>query len=91
MQNLKDIKDFTDVLEFSVDFGGIFKKDNRARTSLNKTLETNYRAVFRSEKVYKTQWKSGSIDWSGEKFYVITEKGKILRFSNSEWGGVNEN
>ena len=91
MQNLKDIKDFADVLEFSVDFGGIFKKDNRARTSLNKTLETNYRAVFRGEKVYKEQWKSGSIDWSGEDFYAITEKGRVLYFSNSEWGGVNDN
>lgn len=90
MKDLKDIKDFTDVLEFSVDFGGIFKKDNRARASLNKTLETNYRAVFRHESVYKDQWKSGGINWSGEDFYALTEKGRILHFSNSEWGGVFE-
>ncbi|MNQ25268.1 hypothetical protein D3C85_384830 [compost metagenome] len=89
MIQLKDIKDFTDVLEFSADYY-VYKKDNRARSSLNKTLETNYKAVYRKETSYKSQWKQNDIDFSGETFYVITEKGRILRFGKSEWADIKE-
>lgn len=88
MQKLEDIKDFTDIIEFE-DNGYVFKKDNRARASLNKTLETNYRAVYRQASEYDRQWKAGDISWCGEQFHAITEKGKLLSFYNSEWGGVD--
>lgn len=89
MKCIKEIKDFTDVVEFT-DGYSVFKKDNRARSSLNKTLETNYRAVYREHTHYKTQWKHSNIDWSGEKFYAVTEKGRIIKFSNSEWAFIKK-
>jgi len=76
-----------DVVEFKHTYG-VFKKDNRARVSLNATLETNYVAVFRHEENYKSQWKKDDIDLSGEDFYIVTAKGKILHHTNSEWGGM---
>lgn len=89
MLELKSIKDFTDVLEFT-DGYHVYKKDNRARTSLNKTLETCYKAVYRQESAYTKQWKSGDIDWSGEEFWVVTAKGRTVRFHNSEWAFFDE-
>lgn len=89
MKTLSEIKDFTDVLEFT-DGYSTYVKDNRARASLNKTLETNYKAVYRHNDVYKRQWRQNDIDWDGEKFYVVTTSGKVLEFINSEWGGVGE-
>ncbi len=68
---------------------GVFKKDNRARASLNKTLETTYKAVYRLESKYKSsQWSADDIDLSGEDFYIVTASGKILSHTNSEWGGI---
>lgn len=84
MIELKDIKDFTDVLEFTNGYS-FFKKDNKARAVLNKTLETNYKFVYRWNRKMSEPWKENNIDWSGEEFYVVTERNKILRFGNSEW------
>jgi hypothetical protein len=89
MKNIKEIKDFTDVVEFT-DGYDIYKKDNRARTTINKMLETNYRAVYRKSIKYKDQWKFGDIDWSGEHFYVVTEKNRVIKFTNSEWAWFKE-
>lgn len=89
MKNIQDIKDFTDIVEFT-DGYDTYKKDNRARTSLNKTLETNYKAVYRKETSYKEQWKESKIDWSGEEFWAVTAKDRLLRFSNSEWAWFEE-
>lgn len=82
-----DIKDFTDVLEFTDGYYK-FKKDNRARATLNKVLETNYKAVYRQETCYKDQWNAGNIDFSGETFYVLTERGRLIEFKNSEWAWI---
>lgn len=90
MIQLKDITDFTDILEFSADYGTTYKKDNRARASLNKTLETNYKAVYRKDTDFKSQWRKDNLDFSGECFYVVTEKGRLLKFINSEWASVKE-
>lgn len=82
------IKNPGDVVEFKHAYG-VFKKDNRARASLNKTLETSYKAVYRLESKYKnSQWSADDLDLSGEEFYVITSTGKILHHTNSEWGGI---
>lgn len=82
------LKNPQNVLEFRTRYDGVFKKDNRARASLNATLETNYVAVFRTEENYKGQWKKDNIDLSGEQFYIITAKGKVLYHTNSEWGSI---
>lgn len=85
MKALKEIKDWSDVVEFKDEYGQMFKKDNRARASLNKTLDTNFKAVFRSQFAYSEQWKAGDVDWCGETVYVLTHKDKVVRFTNSEW------
>lgn len=82
------LKNPDDVWEFRHQYSGVYKKDNRARQSLNNTLETNYVAVYRNENKYKDQWKRNCIDWDGEVFYIVTASGKILQLMNSEWGGV---
>jgi hypothetical protein len=87
MQTFTEIKDFTDVLEFTDGYYK-FKKDNRARASLNKTLETNYKAVYRQDTCYKDQWKNECIDFSGETFYVVTENGRLIEFKNSVWAWI---
>ncbi|MNN87586.1 hypothetical protein D3C81_2051600 [compost metagenome] len=66
----------------------MYKKDNPARDSLNATLETNYVSVFRHEEYYKSQWKKDNINLSGDEFYIVTAKGKILHHTNSEWGSI---
>lgn len=90
MKSLKEIKDWSDVLEFKDEYGQIFKKDNRARASLNKTLDTNFKAVFRNQFAYSEQWKAGDVDWCGETVYVLTHKDKLVRFTNSEWASFKE-
>ncbi len=87
MVDLKSIKDFTDIVEFTY-LGCDYKKDSRAKESLNKTLETAYKAVYRQEASYKRQWKSDNISWDSETFFVLTASGKLLCFTNSEWGGA---
>ena len=87
MKNYKEIEDFTDVLEFTDGYYK-FKKDNRARASLNKTLETNYKAVYRQDTSYKTQWKAEDVNWSCETFFAVTEKGRLIEFKNSEWASL---
>lgn len=79
------LKNPEDVLEFRHAYG-VFKKDDKARSSLNKTLETEYRAVYRLEGA--TPWEDGNIDWDGETFYILTKKGRVLHHANSEWGGI---
>lgn len=74
-----------DVLEFRHP-RGVFKKDNPARAVLNKTLETEYRAVYRIAS--NEAWTEGNINWCGETFFILTRKGKILEHTNSEWGGI---
>ena len=79
------IKDPADVWEFSL-HDSRYKRDGKALKALNTTLETEYKALFR--KTYTGEWCKGNIDWDGERFFVITKKGVVLEFTNSEWGGV---
>jgi hypothetical protein len=68
-----------------------FVKCSKARKALNKTLETNYRAVYRNRLHVKDSnynWKEDHVDWDGEQFFAVTASGKLLSFTNSEWGGV---
>lgn len=89
MLNLKDIKDFSNVDSFTDGYYN-YKKDNRARNSLNKTLETNYYCVYRENFQYFTQWQYKELDLSGETFYVVTNKGRVLKFFSSEYSLVKE-
>lgn len=85
MENLKDVSDWGNTVEFKDQYGEVYKKDNRARETLNKVLDTEFKAVFRSENRYKNQWKYPDIDWCGETIYIITHKNKLVSMQNSEW------
>lgn len=63
----------------------VMRLDNRARNSLNCTLDADFKAVYRGNNEYKSQWKAPSIDWSGEHIVLVTSKGSLLRMNNSEW------
>lgn len=63
-----------------------FKLDNRAKHSLNKTLDSDFIAVYRQEEDYIAgQWGEGKLDWSTERVYVVTKRGNVVMFTNSEW------
>ncbi len=58
-----------------------YKLDNKAKWALNKTLDTDFKAVYRQE---GHEWETRDIDWSGERVYAVTAKGNVVRFTNSE-------
>ena len=90
--NFKDIKDFSEVIGLdTIDFYGRYIRDDVARDILNATLETNYKVLFRKESARLTSnWSEKDIDWSGEEFFVLTEKNRLLWFTNSEWASFGE-
>lgn len=77
------IKDPADVWEFSIYGTYIYRRDGKALKVLNSTLGTSYKALFRKSDA--ASWREDDIDWSGEHFFVITKKGVVLEFVNSEW------
>lgn len=72
------------------EFDTIYKRDQRALTSLNKTLSVNFRAVFREERHYKSQWKADDIDFDCGWVYIVTSEFKVVVMSNSEWFSISE-
>lgn len=91
--NVKDIKDFSELIGLdSIVFSHCrYRRDDTARDVLNVNLETNYKALFRKESVRSSSnWSETDIDWSGEDFFVLTEKGRLVWFSNSEWASFSE-
>lgn len=90
--NIKDIKDFSEVIGLdTIDFCGRYTRDDVARDVLNATLETNYKVLFRKESArMNSKWSEKDIDWSGEDFFVLTEKNRLLWFTNSEWASFGE-
>lgn len=89
--DIKDIKDFSEVIGLdTIDFYGRYARDDAARDILNTTLETNYKVLFRKENARLTSnWSETDIDWSGEDFFVLTEKHRMLWFTNSEWASFS--
>lgn len=63
-----------------------YKLDVRAKHSLNKTLDTDFIAVYRDVEEYaRGQWEADKLDWSGENVYLVTRRNKVLHLVNSEW------
>lgn len=86
---LEDVKtDYRYVWEF-VDGTYTFKRCADSCLALSRTMGVDFKAVYRSdiERMNNT-WVDGNIDWDGERFYAVNPKGKVISFSNSEWGGV---
>lgn len=69
--------------------GEIFVPCKKSCDSLNQTLYTSYKIIFRSQTFIKMneEWKKGNINWDCEDFFALTASGKIIRFNNSEWAG----
>ena len=66
-----------------------FRKDSRAKNTLNKVLGTNFKAVYREVREYKQeQWKSPTISWDGEDVYILRNDNKVVRMFNSEWSSL---
>lgn len=91
--NVKDIKDFSELIGLdSIIFShSRYRRDDTARDVLNANPETNYKLLFRKESARSSSyWSEKDIDWSGEDFFVLTEKNRLLWFTNSEWASFWE-
>lgn len=62
-----------------------YKLDTRAKYSLNKTLDTEFVAVYREEEHYNRQWKADDLSWDTEHVLLVTKRGKVICMFNSEW------
>lgn len=76
--------------EFTDQYDRVYKRDQRALASLNKTLETDYKAVYRTDYNYKSQWKANDIDLDCGDVYVVTKSNRLLHLNNSEWFFIDE-
>lgn len=68
----------------------IYKRDYRAVKSLNKTLGTNFVAVYRNSLYYRDQMKANDISIDTGDTYVVTADKRLVRFTNSEWFAIEE-
>lgn len=88
---LDDVKkDYRGVWEFEAG-AYTYKRCKDSCEALNRTLGSQFKAVYRQENVLKhtvNSWEAGCVNWDGETFYAVNPKGKVISFSNSEWGGV---
>lgn len=90
---LEDVKrDYRYVWEFKADYiAGVYKRDADSCLALSRTMGVDFKAVYRHERELESDhkaWKDGDVNWDGETFYAVNPKGKVIVFSNSEWGGV---
>lgn len=86
---LKDLKeDYTDVHFFSDD-GIVYVRDTKARKILNKLLGSSFVAVYRTRnEIDKTSYSEESFDLDNEYIYCVRVDGKVILFTNSEWGSI---
>lgn len=91
VNTLEDVKrDYRYVYEFKVDYiTGLFKRDDASCLALSKTMGVDFKAVYRHDRERAgNTWVEGDINWDAETIYAVNPKGKVIIFSNSEWGGV---
>jgi hypothetical protein len=88
LEEFKNIEDKNSVDSISY-YTDTLVKCNKSRKALNKTLETNFKSVYRKKfYVENNKWSENDIGWDAEDFVVVTPSDKVLFFTNSEWGGV---
>lgn len=87
---LKDLKeDYTNVLFFKDDYY-VYVRDTKARKVLNKLLGTSFVAVYRTRtEIDKTSYSEESFDLDNEHIYCVRPDGKVILFTNSEWGAIS--
>ena len=73
-----------------IEFGTYYRKDVRACNSINKTLGTNFRGVYRELNDYSKQLKANNVDFDTGLTYIITHDYRVLCFNNSEWFSITE-
>lgn len=86
---LKDLmNDYTDVHFFSDD-GSVYVRDTKARKIINKLLGSSFVAVYRTRnEIDKTSYSEESFDLDNEHIYCVRPDGKVILFTNSEWGSI---
>lgn len=79
-----------DILEFqeSPQFNHYtFRIDYKAKKRMNEVLGTTFKAVYREANKIGELAKNG-MDLDSETIYCIRADGEVIRFTNSEWGGI---
>lgn len=67
-----------------------YKRDKRAQNTINKALDTNYKAVFRRDyEVRNGQWSSKHVQIDTGSVFIVTSDNRVLHFSNSEWFSIS--
>jgi hypothetical protein len=68
-----------------------YVRDKRACNTMNKVLETNYKAVYRCLREYEqSQLSSKELHIDTGYTFVVTSKDRILFMSNSEWMSIKD-
>ena len=88
LEEFKNVEDKGSIDSISY-YDSVLVKCNKSKNALNKTLETNFKCVYRTKlNIENNPWKENNIDWDAEYIVVVTASNKVLFFTNSEWGGV---
>lgn len=86
------LRDWQNVYEFKVEYlDGVFKRDTASRDALSKVMGFDFKAVYRHSRAIKddnNKWTPKNIDLDCETIYAVNPKGRVIRFTNSEWGGI---
>jgi hypothetical protein len=93
VNTLEDVKrDYRYVWEFKVQHYGLYKRCKDSCLALSRTMGVDFKAVYRYAPLLEgdrpNRWTDTDVNWCGETFYAVNPKGKVIVFSNSEWGGV---
>lgn len=92
VNTIEDVhKDYRYVWEFKIEHDMyLYKRCVDSCMALSRTMGVDFKAVYRREDHLKNgnRWVDKDVDWSGETIYAVNPKGKVILFTNSEWGGV---
>lgn len=74
------------VSSFTGEYGYEYIVDKRACNSLNKVLNTNFKAVYRKgDNLNENQWSFPSISMDFETVYILRDDDKVVSMQVSEW------
>lgn len=67
-----------------------YKRDQRACNTLNKVLDTNYKAVYRRDTIYtREQWNAKHLSIETGDVLVVKQDNSVITLRNSEWFSVS--
>lgn len=68
-----------------------YKLSNYFKKSLNSLLDTNFRAVYIRDNVTEdSKVRKGSLDIGCVMMFCVRQDMRVIRFTNSEWGGIDD-